>query len=195
MALFIPAGLEGILKAAKGLRILWARLTEQGVFTTILWALDHIVRRINGAPIESVSRITPLIHVGGQYKQRGWKRLQGRGVGAVVNMRIEYDDREAGIAPGKYLYLPVVDDHPPTLEQLERGAHFISECVEQGVGVYIHCASGIGRAPSMAAAYFISTGLTYEEAMNTIASRRPFIRLLSDQVDQLKQFAEQTAAA
>ena len=83
----------------KGLQIVSSRLFGQGVRATALWAADHAVRRLVGAPIRSVSQITPQLHVGGQYQRRGWPRLQARGITAVVNMRIEFDDQAAGIAP------------------------------------------------------------------------------------------------
>ncbi|MBN1265749.1 MAG: dual specificity protein phosphatase family protein [Anaerolineales bacterium] len=189
MAAFAREEMEDDVKVKKGLEILWARLTQQGIRTTFLWALDHLVRRISGAPVEHVSRITPLLHVGGQYTKRGWKQLRERGVGAVVNMRIEYDDKVEGIAPEMYLYLPTVDDTPPTFEYLEQGASFIRDCINQGVGVYIHCKSGIGRAPSVAIAYLLSTGLSYEEALAVIKAKRPFIRLTQAQKEQLEKYA------
>jgi len=176
------------VKVARGLSILWIRLREQGVTNTFLWGLDHLVRRLTGAPMERVSRITPLIHVGGQYKRRGWKRLTERGIQAVVNLRTEFDDSAAGTAPADYLYLPTVDDTPPTLDQLERGVEFIQQCVDQGKGVYIHCASGVGRAPTMAAAYFVSQGLSSMAAMQKVADQRPFIRMLPEQIEKLRQF-------
>jgi len=97
------------------LDILWQRLTKQGVKVTAWWAADHAVRIASGAPIRSVSEIQPHLHVGGQYRRRGWRRLESRGVTAVVNMRIEVDDRALGIAPDRYLHLLVEDDHAPTL--------------------------------------------------------------------------------
>ena len=144
--------------------ILWDRLTQQGLRVTAMWAADHIVRMVTGAPIRSVSQITPQFYVGGQYRQRGWSRLAARGITAVVNLRIEFDDAAAGIAPSRYLYLPTVDDEPPTLEQLHEGNAFIAAEIAQGGGVYIHCGAGIGRAAAMAAAYFVSTGLTPDQA-------------------------------
>ncbi|MGD8996739.1 MAG: dual specificity protein phosphatase [Anaerolineae bacterium] len=177
-------------KALKGLAILWDRLVRQGIRTTALWATDHLVRIVTGAPIQSVSQITPQLHVGGQYRRRGWDYLTSRGVTAVVNMRIEFDDKEAGIAPQHYLYLPTVDDTPPSLEHLRAGVDFIAEEIENGGGVYVHCGSGVGRAPTMAAAYLISTGLAPDKAWATIRAIRPFVRPRPQQVAQLRQFAE-----
>lgn len=178
---------------ADGWDILWGRLTEQGLGATAQWAVDHLIRRVTGAPIRRVSQITPQLHVGGQYRRRGWPRLTARGVTAVVNLRIEFDDNDAGIAPARYLYLPTVDDTPPALDQLRKGVAFIAEEVEDGGGVYVHCASGVGRAPTMAAAYLVSTGLTADEAWEKIRSARPFIRPNSEQVAQVERFAEEIA--
>lgn len=176
----------------QGLGILWQRLTRQGPGVTLLWAADHTVRLVTGVPIRRVSQITPYLHVGGQYRRRGWSRLVSRGVAAVVNMRLEFDDNGAGIAPPRYLYLPTVDDAAPALEQLRRGVAFISEGIAGGQGVYVHCGSGVGRAPTMAAAYLVSTGLTPEQAWARIRDARPFIRPTAAQVEQIRQFAAQS---
>ncbi|MBS3783956.1 MAG: dual specificity protein phosphatase family protein [Anaerolineae bacterium] len=173
------------------LRILWGRLTEQGGQATATWAIDHIVRIVTGAPMRSVSQITPQLHVGGQYRQRGWERLAARGITAVVNLRIEFDDEAAGIAPQRYLYLPTIDDTPPSLEDLRAGVDFIRKEIERGGGVYVHCGSGVGRAPTMAVTYLVSTGLTPEQAWARIRERRPFIRPKAKQISQVDRFARE----
>ena len=180
--------LRPVEELSKGLGILWGRLTIQGLRTTALWAADHVVRIITGAPIRSLSQITPHLHVGGQYRRRGWPRLAARGVTAVVNMRIEFDDNHAGIAPPRYLHLPTVDDEAPTLEYLRTGVAFTAEEIARGGGVYIHCGAGAGRAPAMAAAYLVSTGLTAERAWAHIRAVRPFIRPKPAQIKQVERF-------
>jgi protein tyrosine phosphatase (PTP) superfamily phosphohydrolase (DUF442 family) len=176
-------------KITKGIRILWSRITEHGLRVTALWAADHAVRIVTGAPIRRVSQITPQLHVGGQYRRRGWPRLAARGITAVVNTRVEFDDNDAGFAPPRYLYLPTVDDEPPTLEQLHKGAAFIAEEIARGGGVYIHCGAGVGRAAAMAAAYLVSTGLTPEQTWAQIRAVRPFIRPKPVQTAQVERFA------
>ncbi len=175
--------------------ILWSRLTQQGLRLTALWAADHLVRIATGAPILRVSQITPQLHVGGQYRRRGWRRLADRGITAVVNLRTEFDDQAVGIAPPRYLYLPTVDDDPPTLEQLHQASEFIAQEVAQKGGVYIHCGAGIGRAPTAAAAYLVSTGLTPNEAWERIRAVRPFIRPKPAQVEQIERYAAAGAGA
>ncbi len=179
---------------AKGLGILWERLTQQGLRVTALWAADHLVRIITGAPIRSVSQITPQLHVGGQYRRRGWKRLAARGITAVVNLRSESDDNDAGIAPPRYLYLPTPDDAPPTLEQLNEGVAFITAEIARGGGVYVHCGAGVGRAPALAAAYLVSTGMKPEQAWAMIRAKRPFIRLKPAQERQIELYYQAVAS-
>lgn len=179
------------VKPVQGLEILWQRLSRQGMRITAIWAADHLVRIVTGAPIRRVSQITPSLHVGGQYRRRGWPRLASRGITAVVNMRVEFDDNDAGIAPARYLHLPTVDDHAPTLDQLRTGAEFITQEAAAGGGVYVHCGSGVGRAATMAAAYLISTGLTEGQAWSSIRAVRPFIRPTAVQVEQVERFAAQ----
>jgi hypothetical protein len=176
-------------KALKGLGILWSRLREQGLRVTLLWAADHAVRIVTGAPILRLSQITPRLHLGGQYRRRGWSALARRGITAVVNLRTEFDDRDAGIAPPRYLHLPTVDDLPPSIGQLRQGVAFIAEEIERGGAVYVHCGAGVGRAPLMAAAYLVSSGLTPAQAWETIRQARPFVRPKPAQMEQLTRFA------
>ncbi len=177
------------MKLLRGLGILRRRLSEQGFRVTVWWAADHAVRILTGAPLRRVSEITPQLHVGGQYRRRGWPRMQSRGITAVVNMRTEFDDRGVGIAPTRYLHLRVVDDEAPTLEQLYTGCAFIAEELAQGGVVFVHCGSGIGRAATMATAHFISTGETEQGAWALVRKARPFIRPTPPQVEQIRRFA------
>lgn len=179
------------LSLAKGWRIFQNRLTQQGPHVTFLWMADHFARIVTGAPIRRVSQITPQLHVGGQYRRRGWSVLSGRGITAVINMRDEFDDHRAGIAPPRYLYLPTIDDEAPTLEQLWAGANFIKEELAQGGGVYIHCGAGVGRAATLVAAYLVSTGLTPTQAWASVRAVRPFIRPTGVQMSQIERFAAQ----
>jgi len=147
------------------------------------------VRLLSFTPDRRYSQITPQLFVGGQYYGSGWPALAAWGITAVVNMRTEFDDHQAGIAPARYLHLPTTDNTAPTLEHLAAGVAFITQEIARGGGVYIHCKSGIGRAVTMAAAYLVSTGLTPVEAWARIRDVRPFIRPTAAQVTQLERFA------
>lgn len=178
-------------------RDLWKQFTSlqyglvlQGPEVVISGLWDFATRALTGAPMIRYSQVTPQIIVAGQYQKRGWKVLQKRGVTASINMRSEFDDVAAGIAPSHHLRLIVEDNTPPTLDQLRRGVEFIKGEVERGGKVYIHCAAGVGRAPTMTAAYLVSTGLSPAQAWKQIKRVRPFIRPTPGQEEQIKELFE-----
>ncbi len=176
-------------KMQKGARIVVARVREQGAATTVLWFTERTTRIIVGLSPARTSRVLPNLYVGGQPKKRGLRLMTRRGISAVVDLRREYGDAQHGLKYEKYLYFPTDDDHTPTLEELLGAAQFIGECVAEGHGVYIHCANGVGRAPTTAAAYLITTGLSADEAWNKIRQARPFIRPTKAQLEAIDQFA------
>ena len=167
------------------------RMVRQGPVNTVIWAFVRGRLALTGVSTVRFSRITPELYVGGQIRQEGWRRLQAAGVTSIVNMRREHDDRAAGldVAPQHYLHLPTIDDEPVDIADLKRGADWIAGQIAQGGVVYVHCAAGSGRAPSMGAAYLIAhVGLTTDQALATIKARRPFIMPLPAQVARLREF-------
>ena len=178
----------------KQLSSLWYGLAEQGLWVSFLGLAEFFIRFVTGAPIQRLSQVTPQLHVSGQHQGRGWKTLSKRGITTMVNMRTEFDDQAAGIAPPRYMHLKIVDNTPPTLEHLQAGSDFIAQEIRQGGKVYVHCAAGVGRAPTMAAAYLVSTGRTPAEAWKQIRKVRPFIRPTPAQIAQVDAFAEKVRA-
>ncbi|MBN1876177.1 MAG: dual specificity protein phosphatase family protein [Anaerolineae bacterium] len=170
--------------------IIYRRLVEHGVKATAQWLQDKILRRVLGVSPFSTSKIAPYLYVGGQHYRRGLARMGAEGITAVVNMREESDDARRGIALTHYLWLPTTDDRPPSLKELERGSAFIAEQIAAQRGVYIHCAAGVGRAPTMAAAYLVTTGMSSEKAWATIRRGRPFIRPTTPQIEVIERFSE-----
>jgi hypothetical protein len=178
----------------KGLRILYWRLREQGLRVTALWAKDHALRLLTGMSPPATSRISSGLYVGGQHYRRGLGRLSRLGISASLSMRGEADDAGPGVGLEKHLWLPTIDDAPPSLEQLGQAASFIGDALSEGRGVYVHCLSGVGRAATAAAAYLVSTGLTPDEAWAAIRRVRPFVRPSEDQIAIVREFHERSLA-
>jgi predicted protein tyrosine phosphatase len=179
------------LPPVKLLYIIYRRLIEQGLSSTALWIVEKVARRLRGLSPAATSHVYPGLYVGGQQNKRGLARMREHGMGAVINMRDESDDAARGVAPEHYLWLPTIDDAAPRLEDLERGVAFIAEHRAAGRAVYVHCASGVGRAPTMAAAYLVSQGMTPEEAWRVIQRARPFIRPTPPQIAVIEAYARQ----
>jgi protein-tyrosine phosphatase len=116
--------------------------------------------------------------------------MQERGITAVLNLRREHDDRKREICTDRYLYLPTTDNTPPSIEDLQRGVDFIGKELADGGAVYVHCGVGVGRAPTMVAAYLISQGMTPLQAWKHIRRIRPFIWPMRGQYLQIERYAE-----
>ena len=172
----------------RGTRIFVYRLRTQGVKVTLTWLYGQGLPKVTGIPSQRYSRITDSIYIGPQFNSEGKRKLEQWGIFGTVNMRIEFDDATHDLALEEYCYLPTVDEQAPTLEHLKQGVTFIKRIVSGGGKVYIHCAGGIGRAPTMAAAYFMSQGLSLDEALVLIKKSRPFINIKPPQMALLRDF-------
>lgn len=161
-------------------------------------AMVYIISRAgdNGRmrPFRRLTHITKHMYLGGQVDLRGWRTLESWGVRAMLNMRIEWDDRKFGIQPDYYLWLPTIDGTPPTVEQLAKGSAFIHDQVANNRAVYIHCAAGLGRSPTQVIAYLMTCGMTSQQAVDFVEVRRPFIVLSQSQLRRLNEFTAYIAA-
>jgi protein-tyrosine phosphatase len=152
---------------------------------------DQFARKWTGVPVWAFSQITPNLYVGGQHKTKGMRGMSDEGITAIVNMREQHlCDSRNGIQGERYLHLATIDNTPPTLEDLEKGVEFITTEINKGGKVYVHCGVGVGRAPTQAAAYLISTGMTTEKALRTIQKKRPFIHLTGKQYTVLLEYEQ-----
>ncbi len=152
------------------------------------WMIAVGLPRLTGRLSLRYSRVTPNLYLGPQYGHKGKLALTEAGVTASMSLRQEYDDLQYGLAFDNYSYLPIEDNTAPTMEHLLEGVRFIREVINTGGTVYVHCGSGVGRAPSMVVAYLIADGMTVENAIAKVRKARPFIRILPVQQQRLEEF-------
>ena len=165
-------------------------LAKTGPLPILLRFADQAWRKLTGAPLWNLSEVTPQLFLGGQHNARGFQRMKDHGISAIINMREQrFSDVAAGIAGQRHLHLATIDNTPPAVADLMRGVQFAGDEIARGGKVYIHCGVGVGRAPTMAAAYLIATGLAPGDALQQIKRVRPFIHLTSAQRAVLDEFA------
>lgn len=177
----------------KGIVVTARRVREESLSVVWLWLWEKIVRVRDGVSPLETSRVAARLFVGGQHRPRGLAAMRAWGIGATLNLREEADDAQRGVAMPRHLWLPTPDDGAPAIEQLGEGVAFIREAASAGEGVYIHCAQGVGRAPTMAAAYLVSEGHTPGSAMELIRKVRPFITPTAAQLRRLEEWAAHVA--
>lgn len=131
------------------------------------------------------------IFLGGTLMFDDLERLHGQGVQAVVNLCAERRDNqtklhEAGI---DYLWLPVFDSFPPSLEQIVQGLTWLDDQIQARRTVYIHCAVGVGRSATLLACWYIyAKGMTVPHVLRFLKTRRPQVTLTRRQLRRIREF-------
>lgn len=163
--------------------------------TTLQWLYAVGIPYATGRLSLRFSQVTPNLYIGAQHSKRGLARLQGEGISASMSLREEFDDLEHDLAFSNHGYFPIVDNTAPSMADLETGVDFIRSVIDEDGKIYVHCGSGVGRAPTMAAAYLISEGYSLDDAVAKITKARPFVRILPDQMKRLREYEAQLQAS
>lgn len=109
--------------------------------------------------------------------------------GVEIDLSLEEERIDAPFGVEMYFWIPTKDHGIPTMDQLIFGVKFLSEIVEAGKKVYVHCKNGHGRAPMFVIAYFIQSGMSLEDAIDFVKKRRPSVHLEKIQLEFLKKFS------
>ena len=137
-----------------------------------------------------MGQVTEQVRITGPLTPERWQELHDEGFTIIVNLQAERHDQFGDITPDAYLWLPVVDFHDPTPEQMLLGARFINAAVKAGKKVALHCKMGIGRSPMLAAAYLMTTGMSVEAALEQIKESQLFFKPGGLQRARLEEFAK-----
>lgn len=110
-------------------------------------------------------------------------------VDSEINLSIEKKETPPDNV-SSYTWIPVVDGHAPTQEQMEVGASIINEAVKSKKNIYVHCKNGHGRSPTLVAAYLVRyQGMNADEAIRLIEKKRPEAHIEKTQAQALREFA------
>ena len=144
----------------------------------------------SGRPGPDLSWITDLVGVSGTLYPRHFPFLAGLGVKSVVDLRQEaMHDTDLLAQNGiRYLRLPTVDHHPPTLDHLAEGARWVFEETQAGRMTVAHCKEGIGRSVCVVCCALMMGGYDLAEAVSLVKSRRWGVALNPRQLLGLDEF-------
>ena len=86
-------------------------------------------------------------------------------------------------------HVPIIDMEAPSPEQLERCVSAIERAHQQQFGVAVHCTAGLGRTGTVLAAWFVSQGLSPQNAVARVRRLRPGSIETDEQERAIEEFA------
>ncbi len=164
-------------------RLVWWRALPVAPYV-LAYAIAARVRRAQRR-YASWSEIVPGLYVGARVPA---SKLP-RGVGLVVDLTAELPEvADVRSLPG-YRSLPVLDGSYPPDE--ERFLRLLEELSDASTGIYIHCVSGRGRAPTAAAALLLVRGVATDaaSAFEMVAKGRSASRPTASDVSFVERLA------
>ena len=147
-----------------------------------------------GIQLRRYSMVEDALYIGCQHGAIGKLLLRLSGVRSSLNLRHEFNDVEEGLAFPEHCRIPIIEYTTPSMDQLIKSISFITSNVSQNKKIFIHCSEGVSRAAMVGAAYFVSRGLSVENAIEKIRAVRPFINILPDQKQSLITLSAQIRA-
>ncbi len=132
--------------------------------------------------------VAPGLAVGARFPAEAAPVLaREHGIARVVDVRVEARDdervlRACGI---RLLHLPTEDTRAISLEKIRHGVRFVSDGLDRGEKVLVHCQYGIGRSALLALCALVDRGLAPLDAMERAKAAR---RVVSPSPDQLQAF-------
>lgn len=102
------------------------------------------------APVPLYGEVLPgTLYRSAQPSPSGFAWLKSIGMKTIVDLRDEHDDAPV-VGPmgfGKYVYIPIVDNTPPTNAQAEQFLALVTD--RSNWPILVHCNYGVGRAGTM----------------------------------------------
>ena len=128
--------------------------------------------------------------IGGMPSRRRWRELEAAGVTHVVSLVGEASPPTWLASAATVLWLPVCDRAAPTLAQLRAGIEFLDAARVANGRVLVCCGAGLGRAPTLYAAWLLARqGLTPTAALDRLRERRPIAAPTPRQLAALESWA------
>jgi protein-tyrosine phosphatase len=138
--------------------------------------------------VSDISRITENLWIG-----------SGDLVGAhdkrILELRFDIDvdveEYPHEYVPGvkSVIIFPVGENEEITTEQLALGSAILNEAAKLDLTAYVRSPAGRGRAPTLVAAYLVTTGMNPDQAMSFVRDRRGSVTFSKPQEEALRQFA------
>ena len=151
-------------------------------------------RMLSEAMSDTAIEVLPKVFLGNAASSQNWIGLQRAGMTHVVNATTTLSNHFDGML--SYLRVPIDDSIDDDLTpHLERACRFMSEALEHGGSVLVHCQQGVSRSASVVLAFCMRERGMDLDAAREMVHRRKWIRPNEAFEMQLKQFEADVSKA
>lgn len=136
---------------------------------------DALIAPTDDLPVSNVSMITDQLFIASRLHARHVQHVRDLNIDLVLSTIWLAPTRALRRPPFHSMWLPMIDFplFPLPLFLLRRGAAAAVLVMASGGKVLIYCRAGRHRSVAMASCILIARGMTADQAMDLIVSRRP----------------------
>ncbi len=136
-----------------------------------------------------MDEIVPGLYLGSKPLNLDKRKLTQNGIFSVIDLTAELREPRFIRKNCNYLCIPILDNNPPSLQQLREAIQWIEANIKRGA-VLVHCAFGHGRSATCVAAYLLHANKTdkIEKVVEYIKRKRPGIGLTTRQSAILQEY-------
>ncbi len=130
---------------------------------------------MNSAPVgHDISRITDYLFISAWPESQHVDEIISLNIRLILSMHWQRPAAPLRQPPLDLLWLPTFDTPltPIPISTLRRGVEAALPVIREGKAVLSHCRYGIHRSVAMACAVLIGNGLSADEAMHLVSSKR-----------------------
>jgi atypical dual specificity phosphatase len=100
--------------------------------------------------------------------------MQQQGVDVIISANERGVDEKLAATYGiDVISLPIEDFHPPTMKQMHTFVATTEQRLDADEKVAVHCTAGMGRTGTYLAVWFVSRGMTAQQAIDHVREKRP----------------------
>jgi predicted protein tyrosine phosphatase len=131
----------------------------------------------------AVDHVSDVVYLGPRIAGvEDYHRLRALGIRACVDMKHEGADPWTFEA---FLWLPTIDQDPPTQAHLHMGIAFLRQCERARLPVFVHCMAGVGRSSTLVLGWLLAGSHrehSADEALRYLCSRRAAVNPSAPQI-------------
>jgi protein-tyrosine phosphatase len=133
--------------------------------------------------------IITSLFLGGLDDLENEKWIEKTGITHVLSIIDKFDVKTVTSQYTQKIFLAADDDYENLLRYFNEGIKFIDDAIQKGGKIFVHCAMGMSRSPTIVIAYLmVKMNLDPKEAFHYVKKRRPIINPRAHFIKQLWAF-------